>query len=81
MSVFTARRAARDQRQRLSGRGLRACSGLDCRANVNRAVPLGPLDPPADELIRQRRDGLRSHNRFPARHIRADTALAPNAER
>ncbi|PPJ15690.1 FBP domain-containing protein [Nocardia nova] len=60
VSVFTARRAAKDKRQRLSGRGLHLCSGLDCHANVKRAVPLGPLDPPADELIRQRRSGLRS---------------------
>ncbi|NKY88619.1 FBP domain-containing protein [Nocardia veterana] len=60
VAVFTARRAAKDKRQRLSGRGLHLCSDLDCHVNVNRAVSLGPFDPPADELIRQRRAGLRA---------------------
>ncbi|MDG3013265.1 FBP domain-containing protein [Speluncibacter jeojiensis] len=58
VAVFTARRASRDKRQRLSGRGLHLCTGLDCNVNVNSKTHLGPLDPTLDELIAARRDGL-----------------------
>lgn len=56
VALFTAATSAalRDQ----STFGTYLCVDLDCNARVNRLRPLTPLDPPADELVAQRRAQL-----------------------
>lgn len=59
VSLFTAPRPSRDKRQRLSTLGLHVCTDLDCSVNVLSRPVVGPLDPPAEETIERRRQGLR----------------------
>ena len=59
VSLFTAPRPSRDKRQRLSTLGLHVCTDLDCSVNVHSKPIVGPLDPPAEETIERRRQGLR----------------------
>ncbi|RJO70011.1 FBP domain-containing protein [Nocardia panacis] len=60
VALFTARRPSKDRRQRLSGRGLHLCADLDCNVNANRKPSVGRYDPATDELIADRRAGLRA---------------------
>lgn len=59
VSLFTAPRPSRDKRQRLSTLGIHVCTDLDCSVNVHSKPIVGPLDPPAEETIERRRQGLR----------------------
>lgn len=59
VSLFTAQRPSKDKRQRLSKLGLHVCTDLDCSVNVHSKPIVGPLDPPAEETIERRRQGLR----------------------
>ncbi|MBF6572693.1 FBP domain-containing protein [Nocardia farcinica] len=60
VSLFTARRPAKDKRHRLSTRGLHLCTDLDCHTTVTTPPPTGPHDPPAADVIAARREGLRA---------------------
>ncbi|RGC68623.1 hypothetical protein C5N14_12700 [Micromonospora sp. MW-13] len=59
VALFTAPRPSADKRQRLSTLGILVCTDLDCVTKVHSAPVLGPLDPPVDEIIQARREGLR----------------------
>lgn len=60
VSLFTAARASLDKRRRLSTVGLLLCTDLDCVRNVHRTPTTGPHDPPPEQIIENRRSGLRS---------------------
>ncbi|WP_030418710.1 FBP domain-containing protein [Streptomyces sp. SCSIO 75703] len=60
VSLFTAPRASKDQRRRLSAVGLLLCTDLDCVLNVHRTPTSGPQDPPPEQIIENRRSGLRA---------------------
>ena len=55
-----AEAGSRDPRKRLSSVGLLLCTDLDCHRNVRTVRSGGPLDPPPDEVVRTRREGLRA---------------------
>lgn len=56
VALFTAPLSLRRGPQSTIGTYL--CIDLDCNARVNRLRPLTPLDPPAEELVSQRRAQL-----------------------
>lgn len=55
VALFTAGSAQSKQQSTL---GTYLCVDLDCNVRVNQLRPLTPLDPPADELVAQRRREL-----------------------
>ncbi|MGN6241067.1 MAG: FBP domain-containing protein [Cellulosimicrobium cellulans] len=60
VALFAAPRPSFDKRRRLSTVGILVCTDLDCGRNVLAAPVRGPLDPPAEEVVRARRAGLRT---------------------
>lgn len=60
VSLFTAPRASPDKRRRLSTVGLLLCTDLDCVRHVHRTPTTGPHDPPPEQIIENRRSGLRA---------------------
>jgi hypothetical protein len=60
VALFAAPRPSTDKRQRLSTLGILLCTDLDCATKVHSAPVTGPLDPPVDEIIQARREGLRA---------------------
>jgi len=60
VALFAAHRPSRDPRKRLSSVGLLLCTDLDCHRNVRTVRSGGPIDPPPDEVVRARREGLRA---------------------
>lgn len=76
VALFSAPRPSRDRRRRLSSVGILVCTDLDCADNVRTVPARGPLDPPADEIVRARREGLRTRT---VAFLRTVTADAPGA--
>ncbi|GLF98834.1 FBP domain-containing protein [Streptomyces yaizuensis] len=60
VSLFTARRPSRDKRERLNTVGLLLCTDLDCAVKLHSKPVRQPFDPPVEEMIEQRRVGMRS---------------------
>jgi hypothetical protein len=60
VSLFTARRPSRDKRERLNALGLLLCTDLDCAVKVNAKPIRQAFDPPVDDHVEVRREGLRS---------------------
>jgi hypothetical protein len=60
VALFAAPRPSSDKRRRLSTVGILVCTDLDCGRNVLATPVRGPLDPPAEEVVRARRAGLRT---------------------
>ncbi|WP_229403298.1 FBP domain-containing protein [Micromonospora okii] len=60
VALFAAPRPSADKRQRLSTLGILVCTDLDCATKVHSTPLLGPYDPPLDEIIQSRREGLRA---------------------
>jgi len=60
VALFTAPRPSADKRQRLSTLGILLCTDLDCDKKVHSTPVTGPLDPPVDEIIQARREGLQT---------------------
>ncbi|MHA7134335.1 FBP domain-containing protein [Oerskovia turbata] len=59
VALFSAARPGSDRRGSLDTLGIYVCVDLDCHTSVHSTPMPGPLDPPADEIVRGRRDGLR----------------------
>ncbi|WP_246150732.1 FBP domain-containing protein [Streptomyces qinzhouensis] len=60
ISLFTARLPSRDKRKRLNTVGLLLCTDLDCAVKLHSKPIRQPFDPPDEEMIEQRRVGMRS---------------------
>ncbi|MFE3022375.1 FBP domain-containing protein [Streptomyces sp. NPDC059256] len=60
VSLFTARRPSRDKRERLNAVGLLLCTDLDCAVKMHTKPIRQAFDPPDDEIIATRREGMRS---------------------
>ncbi|MFJ8229892.1 FBP domain-containing protein [Streptomyces sp. NPDC094448] len=60
ISLFTARLPSRDKRKRLNTVGLLLCTDLDCAVKLHSKPIRGPFDPPVEEMVEQRRAGMRS---------------------
>lgn len=60
VSLFTARRPSRDKRERLSALGLLLCTNLDCAVKMHSKPVRSAFDPPVEEIIGARREGMRS---------------------
>ncbi|MCT1478967.1 FBP domain-containing protein [Microbacterium sp. p3-SID336] len=55
--LFTA--TGESSERALSSRGTQLCADLDCHTRVNALRPTSPLEPEAEELVAERRAGLR----------------------
>lgn len=60
VALFSAARPGDGRRGSLDTLGIYVCTDLDCHVSVHSPPSPGPLDPPADEIVSARRDGLRS---------------------
>ncbi|MFF3264995.1 FBP domain-containing protein [Streptomyces sp. NPDC002932] len=60
VSLFTAQLPSCDKRDRLNSVGLLLCTDLDCVVKVHSKPVREAFDRPVDEIIRARREGLRS---------------------
>jgi hypothetical protein len=60
VALFSAARPGDDRRGSLDTLGIYVCTDLDCHTSVHSTPLPGPLDPPAEEIVRARRDGLRA---------------------
>ncbi|WP_405750966.1 MULTISPECIES: FBP domain-containing protein [unclassified Streptomyces] len=60
VSLFTAQLPSRDKRERLNSVGLLLCTDLDCVVKVHSKPVREAFDRPVDDIIRSRREGLRS---------------------
>lgn len=60
VSLFTAQRPSRDKRERLNAVGLLLCTDLDCAVKVHSKPAREAFDRPVEEILRSRREGLRS---------------------
>lgn len=60
VSLFTAQLPSRDKRERLNAVGLLLCTDRDCAVKMHTKPIRHVFDPPFDEIIRARREGMRS---------------------